>query len=145
MKIAALIFGLLGVAGSGFLGSKWLSDMNEIKGKIEIIRVLAATDPKAKESLDKLDRLGNAAYGLLGGAVLGLAGCGLVFVRKGMIAGTLFLVGFIVPLVLAQDGKAAIFTFGLLLAGIFSFFVKAQVEKPRKRRDHIPEDTDMVG
>lgn len=144
MRIAALIFGLLGVAGSGFLGSKWLSDMNEMKGKIELIRAVAATDPKAKESLDKLDRLGNAAYGLMGGAALGLAGCVLVFIRKGAIAGGLFLVGFVVPLVLAQDGKAAIFTFGLFLAGIFAFLVKAKQEKPRKKNDHISEDTDMV-
>lgn len=144
MRIAALIFGILGVLGSGFLGSKWLKDMNDQKAKIDIARAVAELDPKTKESLERLDRLGNAAYGLVGGAVLGAVGCVLVFIRKGKIAAGLFLVGFAIPIALGQDGKVAIFTFGLFLAAIFAFFVKARMEKPRKRNDHIPEDTDMV-
>lgn len=148
MRIAALIFGLLGAAGSGFLGAKWTSDIRERKPELDAARKLIeiSGDAGAKAKVEELDRLERAGYALMGGAALGALGCVLVLNRKGMIAGLLFLVGFAVPIAIAQDGKPAVFSFGLALAGLMSFFVKPAIpyKKPKAKRD-IPEDTDMVG
>lgn len=128
MRVAALIFGLLGALGSGFIGAKWLSDANQEKAKIDLIRAL---DPaKAKE----IDRLINTAYSLLAAAVLGVVGGVLAISRKGMIAAGLFLVAFIVPLLLFGDAKIIIFTFGLALAALFAFFVRSKAPVPKPTR-----------
>jgi hypothetical protein len=145
MRFVALFFGLLGAAGSGFLGNKWQHDIQEQRAKLDLVRALAEVDPKTKERLETIDRLGNTAYALLAGAALAVAGCVLVMLRQGYFAAGLFCVGFIAPIVVGQDPKVAIFSFGLALAGLVSVFVKPKREKPVKRRDHIPEDTDMVG
>ena len=146
MRIAALIFGLLGTAGSGTLGVKWTNDVSATKATIDSLRPLAEKSPVAAEKLAQYDRLVRAAYALLGGAALGAVGCGLVLGRKGVIAGVLFLVAFASPMILAQDGKMAIFTFGLAVAALFAFFMKpGTAEVPPRRRYGIPRDADMVG
>lgn len=148
MRIAALIFGLLGCAGSGFLGFKWTSDLQERKTEIEQYRKLieASGDAKAKEKMAELDRLQWAAYALMGGAAVGGIGYVMVLNRKGLIAAALFFAAFAAPLAIAQDGKPAVFSFGLGLAGFFSLFVKAGLPyKKPKDAPGISEDDDLVG
>jgi hypothetical protein len=96
------------------------------------------------EKIAHYDRLATAAYGLLGAAAVGAVACVLVLNRSGLLAALLFFVAFATPLVIAQDGKPAIFTFGLALGGLFSLFVKSPASAARRERG-IPEDADMVG
>lgn len=148
MRIAALIFGLLGTVGSGFLGAKWQSDIQSQREKIELARKLAAAvkDPETDRKMAELDRLILASYGLIGGAVLGLVGVGLVFARKGMIAGIVFLIAFGAPIALARDPKMAIFSFGLAVGALFAFFVKpGSPYKAPKGGAGLSEDMDFVG
>ena len=146
MRVAALIFGLLGVAGSGALGAKWMTDISERKPELDRAREIIATsgNPDAYEKVAKLDRLIYAAYTLVAGAVLGLLGCVLVFNRKGAVAAAVFFIAFVTPLVVAQDIKPGVITSGLALALLFSFFVKPLVTKKAKREPGIPVGTDMV-
>jgi hypothetical protein len=148
MRIVALIFGLLGTVGSGFLGAKWLSDANNLKKEIELVRKIGEVtkDAKVNAEIERLDRTVNTAYALIGAAALGAVACVLVLGRKGVLAGLVFLVAFGVPLVLFQDGKLLMFTFGLGFAGALSFLVKSGTpyKKPR-RGDYIPDDADVVG
>jgi hypothetical protein len=122
-----LIFGLLGAAGSGFLGLKWTTDVKETKPKIDEMRKLneQVKNQEVTAKIAEFDRLSTAAYGLLGGAAVAAVACVLVLNRSGMLAALLFIAGFATPLVIAQDGKPAIFTFGLALAGLFSLCVKS--------------------
>jgi hypothetical protein len=148
MRVVVLIFGLLGAAGSGFLGVKWLSDANNLKKEIDLVRKVgeATKDAKVNAEVEKLDRTINTAYALLGAAALGAVGSVLALNRKGLIAGVLFLAGFAIPLALFQDAKLIIFTFGLGIAGVFSFLIKPGTPyKPAKAAPGISEDDDMVG
>ncbi|MBA4188499.1 MAG: hypothetical protein C0467_10885 [Planctomycetaceae bacterium] len=141
-----MIFGLLGVAGSGALGVKWMTDISEKKPELDRAREVIATSgsPDALEKVAKLDRLIYTTYTLLAGAVLGLLGCVLVFTRKGAVAAAVFFVAFVTPLVVAQDIKPGVITSGLALAILFSFFVKPLPVARRKREPGIPVGTDMV-
>ncbi len=148
MRIAALIFGLLGTVGSGALGYKWYSDAAKSRAGVELARKIneEVKDPKEAAKLDRLDRLVRTSYGLMGAAVLGLVGCGLVAARRGVVAGLLFLVGFAVPLVLMWDAGISMFTFGLGVAAPLSFFVRKRTPYVRpKARPGISEDDDIVG
>jgi len=144
MRIAALIFGLLGVVGSGVLNAKWASDQNEqwlntVKGP-----QLLESHPTQQAKYAELDRLTSGAHSLLAGAVLGVLGCAVVMSRKGAVASAVFFIAFVTPIVVTQDGKTAVFTFGLALAALFSFFVKPIRAARRKRAPGIPLGTDMV-
>ncbi|MBA4066998.1 MAG: hypothetical protein C0501_25470 [Isosphaera sp.] len=151
MRIAALVFGLLGTAGSGYLGVKGAADLNDLRDlrrqweyeqkvgrrpATEVDRGLAA-------EIDLLDR---SAYPLIGGAAAGLVGCGLVLRRVGWAAGLAFAAGFAAPLALARDARPAVFTFELAVAAVLSFLVTRRTlyKKPRRRRD-LSRDDDLVG
>lgn len=154
MRIAALIFALLGIAGSGFIGAKWMSDMAEQRGKIEDARrklaeLGALIDPARRQAFEEqsahLQRLEYASYAFVASAVLGVLGCLVVLKRKGALAAAVFLVAFLTPLAILVDWKPIIFTFGLALATLFAFFVRPAPEVVvKKRYDHIAADTDMV-
>lgn len=133
MRVAALIFGLIGAAGSGFLGAKWLSDANNLKSEIEMMRKWgeATKNEKLNENIKKLDRVINAAYALIGAAGVAAVASVLVLNRKGPVAAVLYLIAFAVPVAILQDGMVMIFTFGLALAMLFAVFVRKPA--PRKR------------
>jgi hypothetical protein len=40
MRVVALLFGLLGAAGSGFLGFKWTTDVKDTKATMDDMRKL---------------------------------------------------------------------------------------------------------
>lgn len=119
MRIAGLILGILGGLAAGFLGMKWLSDANATRELITAARNLGV-------DMSELDSTVNAAYILLGSAVLGIVGGVMAFKGKGKIAGALMLVGAIAPAIFAP--KALVFTCILLIGGIVSFFAKPDAQ-----------------
>jgi hypothetical protein len=135
MRGIVLLLGLLGAVGSGFLGYKWYSDANdpEYKAKIELARSLAEAMDKenvpgneeGKASIAEYERSVKAAYFLLAGLPLGIAGAVLAFLGRPKSGAALLLVAVIGPAVL--NWRSLVFTFPLLIAGILCFLVK---EKP---------------
>ena len=135
MRIAVLILALLGAFGSQYLAFRWEHDVQEAKVATSVLRIASEMEarnglpknPAIAEQIANNDRLvsageanGNTA---MGAAALSTIGMILLF-RLRMIAGLVFLFCFLVPITVAQDGKIAIYTFGLALAALCSFFVK---------------------
>lgn len=136
MRIVAIVFGLLGVAGSGFLGGKWLSDINDKKAELELIRKMEEV-VKTEEFSNKvreIDRHINATYGLLAGAALGFVAVILVMLGQTKFAGLLFLVALAIPVALLMHGKVLIFTFPLGLAALFALLARPR-RVPARYRD----------
>lgn len=136
MRTLALIFGLIGAAGSGVLGAKWLGDAKDSKGKIDFVKQVndAIQDPETTKKLKDLDRLILTAYVLIGGAAVGLVGVGVMLLGHGKLAALLFLIGFGGPLVTYKEGAVAIFTFGLALAAVFAFIAPPKLAHSRVRQ-----------
>lgn len=136
MRIVAILCAALGVAGSGFLGVKWLSDINEKKKELEVLRQVeaAGNNEKLTNDMKELDRIIRTGYGLVGGAVLGVVGIVLLLMHLPKIAALVFLIGFGAPIALLLDGKVVIFTFGLALAALFALLVRPRVAAFRDRR-----------
>ena len=157
MRYVVLIFGLLGVVGSGFLGYKWRTDLNDGRDKVELNRKLleselagskdnrGAADPLLKsrladfnEKYAKYYSLGRAVPFLLASAVLGLFGTFVSFSRHGLSGAVLLIVTGAGPGAFAPP--ALVFTGSLILAGILSLFVR-----PRRPKVLAPvEDMDEV-
>ena len=149
MRVAALVFGLLGVVGSAFVGVKWMNDPGvggkqaELKKAVELVRALGPNP--LTEDVEEAYRRSQTYYALLGCAALGAIACFLVAMRKGMLAGALFLGAFAIPMALYQKPPLAIFTGSLVIAGLLSFFVKSGTPyKPARPGRGITEDDDMV-
>jgi hypothetical protein len=122
MRFVVLIFGLLGAAGSVYLGTKWISDREKLAVDVEKL------PPERKAELDKLVK---SAYAMIGGAILGLAGVLMALNRMGIMAAGLFIVGVAVPVVLSQEPKILVFTFGLAIAGLLSFLIRKKTPAPQ--------------
>ena len=150
MRIVALIFGLLGTVGSGFIGQKWMSDplVSENKERLKALYEKFKDLPpnELTNPIVEAYRRSTTYPMLFAAAGLGLVGCVLVTVRKGMLAALVFLVAFAVPMALYQKAPLLIFTGSLAVAGLLSIFVRSGTpyRKPR-RGDYIPDDTDLVG
>ena len=115
------LFGLLGILGgiiAALLGVKWLSDANEMKEMIQAIQ-------SAGGDTGEIDSIVRGAYCLLGALVFGIAGAVAVLKDNGKAGGALMVVGTILPVIFAP--KAIVFTFLLLLGGIFAFLAKPKV------------------
>lgn len=150
MRIAALIFGLLGAAGSGFIGNKWMSDpivsgdKEKLKASYELVKNLPPnelTDPVVEAY-----KRSQTYVPLLGAAGLAVVGCVLVGMRMGVVAGLAFLAAFAVPLGFYQKPHVVIFTFPLAVAALLSFFVRKPTPYvPPRKRPGISEDDDIVG
>lgn len=115
MRIAVLILAILGVLAGAALGIKWLGDANEYKSTLEAVQKMGI-------DTSEVQTLVRAAYALLGGAVLGIAGGVLAMLRKGKLAGALLAVAVIVPAVLSP--KTLIATFLMAIAAVLAMFVK---------------------
>jgi len=115
MRILGLILGILGGLAAGFLGMKWLGDVNHLKAQIELLR-------SAGGSMAELDKMVTAAYMLIGAMGAGIVGGILAMMGKGKIAALLMLAGAIVPAIWAP--KSLIFTCLLVIGGIVSFFAR---------------------
>jgi hypothetical protein len=136
MKIAALIFGLLGVVGSGFLGVKWTGEGKDPE-KLEALKKLneIAQDAKVAADLKEIDMRVKTCYVLIGGAVAGLLGVVLMLMDKGKVAALLFLVGFGASVAIYKNPVIVIFTFGLALAAVFAFLAKPKMAHSRVRQE----------
>ncbi|HEV3258624.1 MAG TPA: hypothetical protein VG013_17240 [Gemmataceae bacterium] len=144
MRIAVLILAILGAAGSGFLGVRWMTDSLTNKDQIEadraqaeklrpLLNLMGEADPKMKAQLADYDaKYHNAiqamkAYPfLLAGVGLGVWGGLLGLARRGKSGAALLLVAALGPAVLLP--KTLIFTFCLILAGLLCLLVR-----PRRR------------
>jgi hypothetical protein len=147
LRILVLAFGVLGGAGAGFLGVKWLTETKDPKTvqEVEQLRNLlfpGAKGPaveKAREVVDPFDKKVRACYFLLGGAPLGLAAGVLAFFRLSpAIAGVLMVAAAAGPAVL--DPFSLAFTCPFLVGGVLAFLVKpkARARRPSRRRRPRP-------
>lgn len=132
MRALALIFGLIGAVGSGYLGMKW---MGTDKGLGERLAVLKSLNQIIQDDDGgKSPKAANTAYALLGGAALGLLGVGAMLADKGKLAALLFLVGFGASVAIFKDPKITLFTFGLALAAVFAFITPPKLAHSRVRQ-----------
>ncbi len=118
MKIAAIIFAILGAIGALFLGMSWYSDLNSEMG--QLAAALSAAGGKAGAELSSLKY---ATYSLLAGGGLGLIAAILFAINKlgKLPVGILLIVVAVLPLVFS--GKA-LFGTPMLLGGIFALLSK---------------------
>lgn len=135
MRYVMLVFALLGVAGSVFLGARWLGDLD--KGRDKIAKMQELSDKMGEENFKKLSKamgsevdmnqyhkLVNASYALIGGAVLALLTSIVTFVRvvPGYIGGVILIACAVAPAIF--EPKSLVFSGSLILAGLFAFFVR---------------------
>jgi hypothetical protein len=149
MRVVALIFGLLGAAGSGFVGVKWMNDP-AIGGKQAELKLahqmFAGLPPNPlTDEVEEAYRRSQTYYFLLGAAAVAAVACVLVLSGKGLFAAILFLVAFAGPMAMYQKPQLVVFTGALAIAGVFSIFVKPSTPyKAPKPGEDISEDDDMV-
>jgi hypothetical protein len=115
MRIVGLVLGIIGGLLAGFLGMKWLSDAHQMREMIQLAKDLGV-------DMRELDKMVIAAYVLIAGMLMGIAGGVLAFKGKGRIAAMLMLVGALLPVVFAP--KALAFTFLLLVGGALSMMAR---------------------
>lgn len=108
MRWLVSLLGLLGAAGAGHLGLRWLE---------QVARRQAAAGPLAVEHEAVL--LSVAAYALLGAMVAAVLGSVLAWQRRGRTAGTILLTAGLVPGIL--DLRAFMVTCVLILAGMLAY------------------------
>lgn len=115
MRIAAMVFAVLGAVLSGLLGMKWLGDANNAQAALEAARSLGVdTAP--------MDTIVRAAYALLGSLALGIAGCVLVFKRQGKPAAGALAAGVVLPALFAMN--TLLTTSFLGIGAVFALFSK---------------------
>src|SRR5687768_1440176 len=118
MRIAALIFGILGGLAMGFLGFKWFSDSQGEDAKA----VMALGGAFAAE----LSKLVTASYVMMAAALLGIIG-GVIASKGNKLGGVLMLVAAIAPFIFVpgeQRAGLAVFASPLILGGIFGLLAK---------------------
>jgi hypothetical protein len=118
MRIAALIFGILGGLAAGALGMTWMSDLAEYEHELELA---------AKMGID-VAGLRTAAYLLLLALPLGIASGVMALRGKGRIAGPTMLAAGVLPAIF--EPKALVFTFLLIIGGLMSFAAKPKPARP---------------
>lgn len=118
MKIAAIIFAILGALGALFLGMSWYSDLNSEMGQLA-----AALSAAAGQAGAELSSMKYATYALLAGGGLGLIAAILFAINKlgKLPVGIVLIVFAVLPLVFS--GKA-VFGTPMLLGGIFALLSK---------------------
>lgn len=146
MRVVAVLFGVLGVAGSGFIGARWMQDVG---GKEEILKVAYELTKDGPNNQLKIDA--EEAYKrsrtyklLLAGAALGAAAVGLALARYRLVSGLLFLAAFALPMAIYQKAPLALFTGALVPAALFAFLVRpaAPPSKSKRRWDISDDDED---
>ncbi len=118
MKIAAIIFGILGAIGALFLGASWYSDLNGEMGQL-----IAALNEAAGQSGGEFEAMKYATYALLAGGGLGLIASILFAINKlpKLPVGIALIVFAVLPLVFTGQ---ALFGTPMALGGIFALLSK---------------------
>ncbi len=124
MRIVGLILGVLGGLLAGMLGITWMRDANRMRELVDAARNLGV-------DTGEVDKLIIAAYILLVAMIVGLVAGVLAFRGKGKIAAPLMILGALAPAIFAP--KALVFTFILLVGGLFSF-----AAKPKSKQFQTP-------
>ena len=159
MRIAVLIFAILGSITSGGIGVLWHFNWESQQDEVdkwnqspEIRMLAAAVSPteyeKAKAEIEELTHRGRVYPFLLAGAVLGLVGGALAMSRDRWFASGILLVAGGAPFVIYQDPLLLIATGFLLLAGLLALLVRPKSSSPsranRKRKRAEPENDAFV-
>ena len=132
MRMLALLFGLLGVAGSGYLGMKWMGEDKGLGEKLEVFKSLNKFIQD--DDAGKGPRTVNTAYALVGGAAAGLIGVVVMLMGNGKLAALMFLIGLGVSVAMFKDPKIIIFTFGLGVAAACAFVARPKMAPSRERQ-----------
>jgi hypothetical protein len=157
MRILALLFALIGAAGSGLLGFGALDTIRKKEAELEKTGAEGARVQAKMNELEEYKNLKRAIYGMIAGVPLGVIGGYLALARKGKIAAVLLVLTYAVPLVILATGVGIDFSdtrvrpillvpAGFLVAAFFALFIKSGVpyKAPPRRRD-ISEDDDLAG
>ena len=115
MRIAVLVLGILGGLLGGLLGMNWIAEYNEAQGMVAELEAAGA-------DLSEIESLMRAAYVLLAGVVLGIAGGVMAFKGNGKMAGGLMLATPIIAAVMAPASLMG--SFLLIIGGGLAFLVK---------------------
>ncbi|OFW06361.1 MAG: hypothetical protein A3H96_22270 [Acidobacteria bacterium RIFCSPLOWO2_02_FULL_67_36] len=119
MRWIVLVLGVLGGLLAAALGITWISDYNRLQATVRELSSAGA-------DLSALSGLVRAAYVLLVGAVLGLAGGAVALRGQGRLAAGLLLVCPIVAAVMTP--KSLVGSFLLILAGGLALLVRPPVQ-----------------
>ena len=113
MKIASVIFSVLGAIGAIILGAKWLSDLNS-----ELGQHVTSLGQGSEFNSYKI-----AAWLLILGGVVGLIATFLLLKQKApkLILGIVLIVVGVLPLIFQGE---ALWGLPMALGGIFAFFIK---------------------
>src|SRR3712207_4774693 len=107
MRYAVLVLAILGALASGFLGYRWYSDYQNLKGMMADVRAAGAGNPEVGQAAAQFDKLGYAAYSLLAALPLGIVGGVLAFARLGWIGAIVMLLPVIAAVALVAGVQPA--------------------------------------
>src|SRR5262245_23040112 len=103
MRVLALLFALIGAAGSGLVGFTGLEALKKAEAEAEAEKARPGGPLKVIDEA-KLAHLKRAIYGMIAGIPLGVIGGYLALTRKGKIAAVLLVVTYAVPFVILATG-----------------------------------------
>ncbi len=131
MKIAIVIFGVLGAFLSGSLGYSWLSDIGEIT---DFQRTIIGISGQSGEIRD----LASAGAALLIGFFAGIAGAIASLMNKFAFGSLLMLGAGILPAFFVPE--ALFFTCFLIVGGVLAFFLHRKI----KSEQHLNRLAELV-
>jgi hypothetical protein len=157
MRVLALIFALIGAAGSGLMGFILLDAVQKKEAELQRAGADGARVQAAMDQIKEYRNLKLAIYGMIAGVPLGVIGGYLAISRKGKFAAALLLLSYAVPFGILAAGVGIdlsdervkpilLFPAGFLLAALCALFVRPVTPYKRPRpAPGISEDDDMVG
>ena len=129
MRYVVLIFAILGLGTTGFLGYRWWRETTNLDNQEKLGALKKADEqgspsigPQEKEAIVEFDKRTQTWPFLFGAVALGVVGCGLILNRQGLLAALCFLTAAAVPGFFNIAGS--IFATPLILAGILALFVR---------------------
>jgi hypothetical protein len=129
MRVAVLVFAMLGTITTGFLGVKWYSDLSRLEPFIELQLGLeeAMSPAKGEQKRREYNELRNATYFLLAGVPLGVFAAIVGYLGRGKSSAVLLLLVPLGPAVFRV--QTLVFTGLCLIAALLALTMK--LPKPR--------------
>lgn len=123
MRYATLVLGILGGLMAGFLGGRWIADLQKVEQKVDMLgRAMAQATGTSLGSMQ------TAAYLLILAMFAGIVGGVMAFRGSaGRIPGIAMLVTGAVPVLFS--GQALVFTFLLIAAGVLALVHAGRVSR----------------